>query len=231
MSKFVDAIKGFINKHFTQEVVCANCGKTGKIMFFTTLGDGNKICGSCKRTLPSEFKFEAKDSDLAEFQKLYQYIQYSKTQLEPNFKPDRSYSYGTFEVDPFHELARIGGSFVFELKNVTDYCFNFKAEDFKDGIFNPRVKGDVYLNYLFLENPYAAFSETIIKFGAKGKAEKPLFSSTILYQNPPAMDEFLMNFGSIVSKYHAQKEQQALEELVEKKARELLEQREKEGKE
>ena len=41
MSKFTDAIKGFINKHFTQEVTCANCGKTGKVMFFSKLNGYN----------------------------------------------------------------------------------------------------------------------------------------------------------------------------------------------
>ena len=70
MSKFTEALKGFINKHFTQEVTCANCGKTGKIMFFSKLKDENRICSACKGTIPYEFDFKAKESTLEDFKEL-----------------------------------------------------------------------------------------------------------------------------------------------------------------
>lgn len=223
MSKFSDSIKGFINKHFTQEITCANCGKTGKTMFFSTLRDGHKICSSCKHTIPAEFEFKAKETSLDEFKELYTYMQNSINNLEPIFNATDEYSYGSFKVDAIHNLCKIGGSFVFEIEKIMSYDFVFKAEEFKDGIFSPKVKGDVYLTHLLLENPYARFNETTIKRGAKGKAEKRLLSSTVTYQNPAEMDEFLINFGSLVNKFEAEKKEKELQDLVEAKAQELLE--------
>ena len=226
MSKFTDAIKGFINKHFTQEVTCANCGKTGKIMFFSKLKDENRICSACKGTIPYEFDFKAKESTLEDFKELYDFMQYTNNELEPIFDPDDDYSYGSFEVDPVHYLCRVDGSFVFEISNIMLYNIVFKAEEFKDGIFSSKVKGDVYLTSLILRNPVGSFDEVMIKSGAKGKAEKKLFSSTITYQNPKDLDLFLMNFESLWSKFEDERQQKELDDLVEQKAKELLAQRE-----
>ena len=226
MSKFTDAIKGFINKHFTQEVTCANCGKTGKIMFFSKLKDENRICSACKGTIPYEFDFKAKESTLEDFKELYDFMQYTNNELEPIFDPDDDYSYGSFEVDPVHYLCRVDGSFVFEISNIMLYNIVFKAEVFKDGIFSSKVKGDVYLTSLILRNPVGSFDEVMIKSGAKGKAEKKLFSSTITYQNPKDLDLFLMNFESLWSKFEDERQQKELDDLVEQKAKELLAQRE-----
>ena len=226
MSKFTDAIKGFINKHFTQEVTCANCGKTGKIMFFSKLKDENRICSACKGTIPYEFDFKAKESTLEDFKELYDFMQYTNNELEPIFDPDDDYSYGSFEVDPVHYLCRVDGSFVFEISNIMLYNIVFKAEEFKDGIFSSKVKGDVYLTSLILRNPVGSFDEVMIKSGAKGKAEKKLLSSTITYQNPKDLDLFLMNFESLWSKFEDERQQKELDDLVEQKAKELLAQRE-----
>lgn len=226
MSKFTDAIKGFINKHFTQEVTCANCGKTGKIMFFSKLKDENRICSACKGTIPYEFDFKAKESTLEDFKELYDFMQYTNNELEPIFDPDDDYSYGSFEVDPVHYLCRVDGSFVFEISNIMLYNIVFKAEEFKDGIFSSKVKGDVYLTSLILRNPVGSFDEVMIKSGAKGKAEKKLFSSTITYQNPKDLDLFLLNFESLWSKFEDERQQKELDDLVEQKAKELLAQRE-----
>ena len=178
MAKIVDSIKGFVHKNFTQEVTCSNCGQKGKIISFTTLKDGNKLCTSCKRSIPTQFDFNAKESTLEEFKELYDYMQYSKNKLEPIFEPDYELSYGNFEVDPVNNLCRINDGFVFEINNITSYNFEFKAEDVKEGLLSTKAKGTVYLTYLTLENPYAMFKAEIIKFGAKGKADKPLFSNT-----------------------------------------------------
>ena len=226
MSKFTDAIKGFINKHFTQEVTCANCGKTGKIMFFSKLKDENRICSACKGTIPYEFDFKAKESTLEDFKELYDFMQYTNNELEPIFDPDDDYSYGSFEVDPVHYLCRVDGSFVFEISNIMLYNIVFKAEEFKDGIFSSKVKGDVYLTSLILRNPVGSFDEVMIKSGAKGKAEKKLLSSTITYQNPKDLDLFLLNFESLWSKFEDERQQKELDDLVEQKAKELLAQRE-----
>lgn len=226
MSKFTDAIKGFINKHFTQEVTCANCGKKGKVMFFSTLQDGNKLCSDCRHEIPSQFDFKPKESTLEEFKELYDFMQYTHNELEPIFKPDYDYSYGSFEVDPVHYLCRVDGSFVFEISNIMLYNIVFKAEEFKDGIFSSKVKGDVYLTSLILRNPVGSFDDVMIKSGAKGKAEKKVFSSTITYQNPKDMDEFMFKFDSLWSKFESEREEKELNDLVEQKARELLAQRE-----
>ena len=226
MSKFTEALKGFINKHFTQEVTCANCGKTGKIMFFSKLKDENRICSACKGTIPYEFDFKAKESTLEDFKELYDFMQYTNNELEPIFDPDDDYSYGSFEVDPVHYLCRVDGSFVFEISNIMLYNIVFKAEEFKDGIFSSKVKGDVYLTSLILRNPVGSFDEVMIKSGAKGKAEKKLFSSTITYQNPKDLDLFLLNFESLWSKFEDERQQKELDDLVEQKAKELLAQRE-----
>lgn len=229
MSKFSDAVKGFVNKHFTQEVTCANCGKTGKVMFFSNLEDGNRLCSDCKHEIPSQFNFKPKESTLEEFKELYDFMQYTKNELEPIFKPDSDYSYGSFKVDPIHCLCRIDDSFVFEISNILAYDFTFKAEEFKDGIFSSKVKGDVYMNGLILRHPVATFDETVIKYNAKGKAEKKLLSSTITYQNPADMDEFLSKLGSLWEKFEDERQQKELDELIEKKAMELLAKREQEN--
>ena len=222
MSKFTETIKGFINKHFTGEVTCANCGKTGKIMFFSTLKDGNHLCSHCKHEIPHEFGFEAKESTMEDFKELYDFMQHSKTVLEPIFKADKDYSYGLFEVDPVHNLCRVDDGFVFEISNISMYDFNFKAEDFKDGIFSSKVKGDVYLNTLILRNPVGVFDQTLIYAGAKGKAEKPLFSNTVIYQNPKEFDNFLEKFGALWDKFENERQQQEFDKLVEEKAKELI---------
>ncbi|MBQ8794057.1 MAG: hypothetical protein IJZ63_04880 [Clostridia bacterium] len=226
MSKFTDAIKGFINKHFTQEVTCANCGKTGKIMFFSKLKDENRICSACKGTIPYEFDFKAKESTLEDFKELYDFMQYTNNELEPIFDPDDDYSYGSFEVDPVHYLCRVDGSFVFEISNIMVYNFVYQPEEFKDGVFSSKVKGDVHMTGLILRNPAGSFGDKVIKHGAKGKAEKKVFSSTITYQNPKDMDEFMFKFDSLWSKFESEREEKELNDLVEQKARELLAQRE-----
>ena len=225
MSKFTETIKSFINKHFTQEVVCANCGKTGKIMFFSTLKDGHRLCSHCKGEIPDEFEFKAKESTFEEFKELYNFMQYTKTNLEPIFTPDYDYSYGSFEVDPIHNLCRVDDGFVFEISNIAFYSFNFKAEEFKDGIFSSKVKGDVYLTSLILRNPVGAFKERLINTGVKAKAEKPLFSNTVIYQNPTDLDEFLARFDAIWGGFETARQQAELNTLVEQKAQELLAQR------
>jgi hypothetical protein len=195
-------------------------------MFFSKLKDENRICSTCKGAIPCEFDFKAKESTLEDFKELYDFMQYTNNELEPIFEPDYDYSYGTFEVDPVHYLCRIDGSFVFEISNILMYNFNFKPEEFKDGIFSSKVKGDVYLTGLVLRNPVASFGEKIIKHNAKGKAEKKFLSSTITYQNPQEMDLFLLNFESLWNKFENERQEKELNDSVEQKARELLAQRE-----
>ena len=226
MSKFTDSIKGFTNKHFTREVTCCNCGKTGKVMFFSTLSDGQYLCSDCKHEIPAEFQLKTKETSFAEYRKVYDYVQYSKTQLAPIFNPTADYSYGNFEVDPIHCLCRVNGSFVFEISRISMYAFHFKAEEFKDGIFSSKAKGDVYLTGLLLSEPFASFESQIIKHNAKGKAEKPLFSNTVLYQDPEEMTAFVDRFDSLWERFQAEKAEKELEDLVEKKALELLVQKE-----
>ncbi|MBR6501982.1 MAG: hypothetical protein IKT42_00910 [Clostridia bacterium] len=227
MAKFTDTIKGFINKHFTGEVTCAHCGKKGKVMFFSTMSDDNRLCSSCKNSIPAEFHFNPKESTLEEFKNLDSFMQYTKNQLEPVFEPDREFSYGDFKVDPVNCLCKVNNSFVFEISNILAYDFSFRAEEFKDGIFSSKVKGDVYLNTLILREPGAVFGETAIKYSAKGKAEKKMFSSTVTYQNPADLDEFLMKFDALWSRFENERQQQEFDDLVEQKAKELLAQRER----
>lgn len=226
MGKFTDAIKGFINKHFTQEVTCANCGKTGKVMFFTNLQDGNKICSNCKHEIPIQFDFKPKETTLEEFKKLYDFMQYTQNELEPLFDPDDDYSYGDFEVDPVHCLCRVNNSFVFEISNILAYDFIYKPEEFKDGIFSSKVKGDVYMTGLVLRDPVGAFGKTIIKYNAKGKAEKKFLGNQIIYHNPEKMDIFLENLDSLWSKFEGERQEKEFNDLVEQRAQELLAQRE-----
>ena len=53
-----------------------------------------------------------------------------------------------------------------------------KADDILKQVIDKGFEG------LILRNPVGTFSDTVIKRGAKGKAEKKVFSSTITYQNP-----------------------------------------------
>ena len=154
-------------------------------------------------------------------------MQYTRAQLEPIFNPDREFSYGDFEVDPVNCLCKVNGSFVFEISNILAYDFSFRPEEFKDGIFSSKVKGDVYLNTLILREPDAVFGETAIKYSAKGKAEKKIFSSTVTYENPADLDEFLMKFDALWSRFEDARQQKEFDDLVEQKAQELLAQRER----
>lgn len=229
MSKFTDSVKGFINKKFTQEVTCCHCNKNGKIMFFSTLMDGKKLCSDCKNRLPSQLLFKAKEETYEDFKKKYDFIQHSRNVLLPVFCPTPEYSYGKFEVDATHRLCRINGGFVFEINKISSYNFNFKAEEFKEGIFSSKVKGDVFLTLLTLEEPFAVFESELIKGNAKGKAEKPLFSRTVIYSNPVEMDEFIARLDSLCESFREEKRERELREMVEMKARELYENRLKDG--
>ena len=228
MSKFSDAVKGFVNKHFTQEVTCSHCGKTGKIMFFSTLKDGNQLCSSCKNEIPEQFNFKVKESTLEKFKELYGFMQYTKTNLEPIFKPTADYSYGEFKVDAIHNLCRVGDSFVFEISNIAAYKFDFQPEEFKEG-FTSKAKGNVYLTGLILKHPVATFETTAIKYGAKAKADKPLFSKTFIYENPEDMDAFVAKFDALWDKFDAAEKEKEFNDLVEQNAKELLKQKELEG--
>lgn len=226
MSKFTDSIKAFITKHFTQEVTCCNCGKKGKTMFFSTLQDGKKLCSDCKCEIPDQFSFKPKETTFEEYKKLFDYIQHSKNNLKPIFNPSDEYSYGKFKVDPTNMLCSVCGSFVFEIKDIDSYLFNFKAEDVKEGVFSTKVKGDVYLASLILKDPLAIFESQIIKANAKGKAEKKFLSNTVLYDNPDEMDEFVAKLDALCEKINSEKAEKELQELVEKRARELVAQQE-----
>ncbi len=222
MSKFTESIKGFVNNHFTKEVTCAHCGETGKVMFYSAMQDGNMLCSACKNKIPEQFKFKAKESTLAQYERLHNFMQHTKNDLEPIFCPTEEYSYGSFKVDAQNNLCRIGNSFVFEISNILAYSFCFKAEEFKDGIFRSKVKGDVHMCGLILREPFASFEDTVIKHGAKGKAEKRAFSSTVLYENPREMDEFVANFDSLWEKFEEERKEKELQALVEQRAKEML---------
>ncbi len=213
MGKIIDSIKGFINKKFLQEVVCAHCGKTEKIMFVSTLKDGNRICSSCMCEIPKEFKFEAKQSTIEDFNEICEFMDYNKKELEPIFVKDPSFSYGDFEVDTLHNLCRIDDSFIIEIDNIATCSVQFKPEKIKEGMFSTKAKGNVELTLLILEKPRAIFENVIIKFDVKGKVEKPMFSNTYIYHNPDDFDDFITKFNALYENLR-----------IEKKAKQYVEQ-------
>ena len=150
---------------------------------------------------------------------------HSKNVLKPKFRASSDYSYGDFEVDPVHDLCRVNGSFVFEIKDIEDCGFDFRPEEFNEGIFYSKVKGDVYLTGLILSSPRAVFGEQVIKYNAKGKAEKALFSSTITYQNPDEMDEFMARFTALWERHQNKKIEDQIDALVEERVKQALEAR------
>lgn len=215
MGNFSETVKGFVNKHFTQEVTCSHCDKTGKVMFYSPLQDGNIICSSCKRSIPEQFKFKPKESTLEHFKELYNFMEYTHKELEPIFNPTPSYSYGDFKVDAEHNLCKVNGSFVFEISNISAFQFHYKVDNVNKGTFSTYVEGDVYLTSLFLKHPYAAFDETSIKLFVKTPATIPLFSNKPVYDNPVEMDYFVARFTSLWESVQEEKETQELLEQSE----------------
>lgn len=228
MGKFGDSFKGFMNKHFTGEVTCAHCGKVGKTMFYATLKDGSRICPDCIKEIVSPFSFDAKVMDLEKFKEIYDYIQHCRNDLAPIFNVDYDFSYGYFEVDPVNKLFRVG-TLVHEISSIAAYSFVFRPEQVKDGIFSTKVKGDVRVEALFLEEPIAAYTNYTIKYGAKASAKKSFLTNTVTYDNPEDMEEFMIRFGSLWDEFNVAKKEKELNDLVELRARELLAQREREA--
>ncbi len=186
--KIIEKIKEAIHNKFFREVYCSHCGAKGKVVFFKKIKDGSLLCNTCTSAIPHELREAAFDGTLQDYKEARAYTERSKKEFEPVFDNDAGYH--DFEVDSAHKLFRVSGSdLIFELSNIEFYSFIFKPEEVKEGFFSEKVKGDVKLS-LITKEPCASYDK-VIAYGVKAKAEKKLFSSTYLYDNPKKLDEFL----------------------------------------
>ena len=179
-----------------KEVFCSECGKEAKLLFRTKLADKKYLCRECSKLIPFYVKDTFKSEySLEDYRKFKQYIAYSNSNLRNVFKEtDDFYLY---HLDYENGLFYIGDDITaktifFRLIDVEFFELRFTPKEFKEGVFNSKVRGEIS-SRIELSEPHFCFEE-VLADNAKAIVVKSLFSRDIQYSNPVGMDEFLERF-------------------------------------
>lgn len=179
-----------------KEINCSCCGKKTNLLTRMKLHDGNYLCSDCVAKIPSCMREGVNTHyDLENYHSLLEYIEYSNNMLRPRFH--ETHCYYSIHIDTENRLLYLGydigeKTVFFEFDNLEDFNLVFRAEEFKEGMLGDKVKGELLL-ILKMNMPYF-YHEEILDYSAKAKAKKKLLSSTVEYENPRGMDEFLLYF-------------------------------------
>ena len=181
---------------FFKEIKCSVCGKKTNLLSRMKLKDGSYLCGDCVSKIPPHMRDSVrKNYDLEEYNALLDYIQYSNETLRPVFHG--THSYYSIHIDTENKLFYFGygidaNTVFFHFKNLEDFNLVFHAEEYKEGLLGDKVKGELLMT-IKVQYPYFYYEE-ILDHSAKAKAKKKLLSSSVEYDNPTGMDEFLLYF-------------------------------------
>lgn len=181
-----------------KEIHCADCKEKTNIFFRTKLKDKNYLCSKCMKKVPNYMKkFFKKEYSFNDYKGFKDYIDYSNQYLKPVFH--ETHKFHGIHIDADNQIFYIGygideNTLFLNFANLVDFDLVFKAEEFKEGIIGSKVKGNIVMG-ITMNNPVFHHEEILVS-GAKAKARKALFGSTIRYENPKGMDIFIDAFAS-----------------------------------
>ena len=175
-----------------KEIYCADCGAKTNVLTRTKLRDKKYLCSKCSMKIPYYMisTFTASYTfDL--YNHFKEYIDYSNKYLRPMFMETNSFY--ELHLDTIHMLLYIGSGITndtvfFHLRNIEDYTLEFDPDEYKEGVFTERVKGNVTATIKMTDPPFLYHNK--LAGGVKANASKSLFGSTVKYDNPKGMDEF-----------------------------------------
>ena len=179
-----------------KDIYCAECGVKTKLLLRTRLADDNYLCFECASIIPSHMMDSVTTNyTLEDYRALKGYVQYSNTALRPIFH--ETHHYYSLHIDTENHLFYIGSGIApdtvfLHFRNIEDFDLIFSAEEFKEGVIGDKVSGKIMFR-IKMNNP-VFYYETIFDRCAKAKAKKSFFGSSISYDNPKGMDDFLSFF-------------------------------------
>lgn len=180
-----------------KDVYCADCSEKTNLLFRTKLKDKKYLCSKCMKKVPSYMKNTLKSEYIYEdFEEFKDYLDYANKYLRPVFK--ETHEFHGIHIDVANQIFYIGygideNTVFLNFSNLADFDLIFKAEEYKEGIIDSKVKGNIVMG-ITMENPYFKHEEILV-YGAKAKAKKALFGSTVRYENPKGMDFFIEAFA------------------------------------
>lgn len=181
-----------------KEIYCAACGEKTTIFFRTKLKDKNYLCSKCMKKVPYYMKASVREEySIEDYNDFISYFEYSNRELRSIFH--ETHNFHGIGMDAKNKLFYFGhlvdkNTLFLSFYNLAEFDMVFKPEEFKEGIIGSKVKGDIIME-IAIKKPYFKHEETLV-FGAKAKAKKALFGSTIRYDNPKGMDFFIDAFAS-----------------------------------
>ena len=205
-----------------KDIPCAACQEKTKILSRTKLRDGNFLCSSCMKAVPSFMRSSVKKGyDITDYHMLISYIKESNEELRPIFREtDRYYS---VHIDSENHLFYIGkaindNTVFFKLHNVLNFDLVFKGENVREGFGSTKVFGKLLME-IEGQAPYFYY-DTVLDNYASVKAQKIMHGTKIKYDNPKGMNEFrefflfIWNESIALNSYHYEETTQQYEEAV-----------------
>lgn len=179
------------------EIKCVHCGKKTGLMTRTKLDDGQYICSKCSTGVPISVLSKLNECDYAGFIRVKEYVEYSDNELSKVFK--KTHSFHGIHIDTEHKLFYLDRDhprIYYKFEEIEDFGMTFSADEVKDGFLSTKVNGNIYYE-LKLGFPGAYVEEALVKnVKANAKVKKGLVKSTVVYDNPKGMDEFLVYFNN-----------------------------------
>ena len=179
-----------------KDVYCSHCGAKASLLTRMKLADGSYLCSQCVSNIPDYMKDSVSSHyGIQEYRALLTYIGYSACTLRPQFH--ETHSYYSIHIDTENKILYLGygindKTVFIHLKNIDDFNLTFRAEEFKEGMLGDKVKGALLMT-IKAHFPYF-YHEEILDYSAKAAAKKKFLSSSVEYNNPCGMDEFLLYF-------------------------------------
>ena len=179
-----------------KDIYCSHCGTKTSLLTRLKLADGSYLCSQCASKIPDYLKESVSSHyGLQEYRAFLTYIGYSNRTLCPQFH--ETHSYYSIHIDTENKILYLGygindKTVFIHLKNIDDFNLTFRAEEFKEGMLGDKVKGELLMT-IKVRFPYFYYEE-ILDYSAKAPAKKKFLSSSVEYENPHGMDEFLLYF-------------------------------------
>lgn len=172
-----------------KEINCDHCGRKTGPLTRTKLSDGKHLCSKCTGPIPGSLKRK----DYGGFLREWEAVEESKNVLSKQFTP--THTFHAIEIDTDHELIKLDWQpIIFKFENVSSFDMWFDPQEVKNGVFNPKVTGDIHAKIKFDLPEFFYESKIASNVKTKARKESGLFRDKAVYESPKGMDEFIMHF-------------------------------------
>lgn len=187
-----------------KEVYCIACGEKTNMLTRMKLKDGSCLCSKCKDKLPVFMQSYVKDNySFGDYKNALQWKTDSIRQYKGVFNVTASFKDRIY-LDEEHGLFTLEGYLegytpVFQIADIDSYQFHFEPKEYKEGVFNGRIEGDLQF-YIKMRNPDIEY-ETVLQYGVKVKVKQKLFGEDEFGDLPEKFTTFERKFLECIDKF------------------------------